>query len=147
EQTQQGESPHTDALRTMSMATTSGRAVYALPDIVDAATGVACMDNWGATTTANVPDARIDHTVVWTGSEMIVWGGLFYANGWQYLNTGSKYNPSTDTWTTTSTTDAPTSRENHTAVWTGSEMIVWGGDSYDGSNGHFWNTGGKYNPA
>src|SRR6266478_1934146 len=32
-----------------------------------------------------------------------------------------------DTWTATSTTSAPAARENHTAVWTGSEMIVWGG--------------------
>ena len=33
----------------------------------------------------------------------------------------------TDTWTATSTTNAPAARYDHTAVWTGSEMIVWGG--------------------
>ena len=27
----------------------------------------------------------------------------------------------------TSTTAAPAARQSHTAVWTGSEMIVWGG--------------------
>src|SRR5437899_6290546 len=32
-----------------------------------------------------------------------------------------------DTWTATSTTNAPAARDTHTAVWTGSEMIVWGG--------------------
>ena len=32
-----------------------------------------------------------------------------------------------DTWTATSTTNAPSPREEHTAVWTGTEMIVWGG--------------------
>src|SRR5882724_11401026 len=32
-----------------------------------------------------------------------------------------------DTWTATSTTSAPAGRQQHTAVWTGSEMIVWGG--------------------
>jgi hypothetical protein len=32
-----------------------------------------------------------------------------------------------DTWTATSTTNAPAGRSTHTAVWTGSEMIVWGG--------------------
>ena len=48
-----------------------------------------------------------------------------------------------DTWTRTSTADAPTRRVNHTAVWTGSEMIVWGGsDSRQPSN-----TGGRYNPS
>ena len=32
-----------------------------------------------------------------------------------------------DSWTATSTTNAPNARDIHTAVWTGSEMIVWGG--------------------
>ena len=32
-----------------------------------------------------------------------------------------------DTWTATSTTNAPETRSGHTAVWTGSEMIIWGG--------------------
>ena len=43
------------------------------------------------------------------------------------FNTGGRYNPSTDSWTATSTTNAPAARFVHTAVWTGSEMIVWGG--------------------
>ena len=59
---------------------------------------------------------------MWTGSEMIVWGG----GGASFANTGGRYNPSTDSWTATSTTNAPSARFAHTAVWTGSEMIVWG---------------------
>ena len=80
-------------------------------------------DSWTATTVSNAPTARKRHTAVWTGSEMIVWGGgqIFT------VNTGGRYNPGTDSWTPTSTTDAPLSREDHTAVWTGSQMIVWGG--------------------
>src|SRR5438132_817016 len=93
-----------------------------------------------ATSTTNAPDARFGHTAVWTGSEMIVWGG---SNGSGSLNTGGRYNPSTDTWTATSTTNAPDARFFHTAVWTGSEMIVWGG--FNGSS-HF-NTGGRYNSS
>ena len=42
-------------------------------------------------------------------------------------NTGGRYDPGTDSWTATSTTNAPTARYAPTAVWTGSEMIVWGG--------------------
>src|SRR6266705_2043532 len=34
-----------------------------------------------------------------------------------------------DTWTPTSLTKAPSARWYHTAVWTGSEMIVWGGNN------------------
>ena len=35
---------------------------------------------------------------------MIVWGG---GKGTGILNTGGRYNPSTDSWTATSTTNAP----------------------------------------
>jgi hypothetical protein len=66
---------------------------------------------------------------------MIVWGGVDV--NFVELNTGGRYNPSTDSWTATSTTNAPTARHNHTAVWTGSEMIVWG-------DYHYSNTGGRY---
>src|SRR5439155_254979 len=46
----------------------------------------------------------------------------------------------TDSWTATSTTSAPDGRYLHTAVWTGTEMIVWGGTD----NTSFFNTGGRY---
>src|SRR6266403_348402 len=82
-------------------------------------------DSWTATSTTNAPDARTGHTAVWTGSQMIVWGG--YNSSSFYLNSGGKYNPSTDSWTATSLFNAPTARQLHTAVWTGSQMIVWGG--------------------
>ena len=67
---------------------------------------------------------------------MIVWGG-------GDTTEGGRYNPSTDTWMFTSTTNAPTGRRDNTAVWTGSEMIVWGGQ---GVPEGYLNTGGKYNP-
>src|SRR5947207_15828026 len=74
---------------------------------------------------------------------MIVWGGS--PDNGSYLNTGGRYNPSTDTWTNTSTTNAPGARYLHTAVWTGSAMIVCGG--YNDSIGAELNTGGRYNPS
>jgi len=75
---------------------------------------------------------------VWTGSEMIVWGGQDYPT---FLNTGGRYTPGTDSWVATSTTNAPSAR-TALAVWTGNEMIVWGG--YDGNG---LNTGGRYTPS
>ena len=54
---------------------------------------------------------------------MIVWRVGFEYGG---VNTGLRYNPGTDTWTFTFKTNAPEARAAHTAVWTGSEMIVWG---------------------
>ena len=75
--------------------------------------------------TNGAPAVRYSHTAVWTGTEMIVWGG--YSNA--YLNGGGRYNPATNTWAAggTSTSGAPGGRSTHTAVWTGTEMIVWGG--------------------
>ena len=85
-------------------------------------------NSWIATSTMNVPVSRSGAKAVWTGSEMIVWGGVaFVGPGFIYFDTGGRYNPNTNSWTTTSTTNAPTARSGHTAVWTGSEMIVWGG--------------------
>ena len=98
-------------------------------------------DSWTATSTINAPSGRIWHTAVWTGSEMLVWGG--YDDGVVDFNTGGRYNPSTDTWTATATANAPNARQNHTAVWTGSEMVVWGGVGDLG----YSNTGGRYDPS
>ena len=101
-------------------------------------------DSWTATSTgAGVPTGREFQTAVWTGTEMIVWGGRRFADGnLFYLNTGGRYDPAGDGWTATTEAGAPTKRLIHTAVWTGSKMIVWGGHS--GTNR--LNTGGQYDP-
>jgi hypothetical protein len=138
EQTRHVECPQTDELRSMSVVTTLGQVVYILPEIADTCTD----DMWTAAAPANAPGARHSHTAVWTGSEMIVWGGFDNVVGWS--NTGGTYNPSTDSWTTTSRANAPDGRTDHTAVWTGTEMIIWGGDDAVVSGK---NTGGRYNPS
>ena len=69
---------------------------------------------------------------------MIIWGGFNGGN----LNTGGKYNPSSDTWITTSSINAPSARSSFAGIWTGIEMIVWGG-----AGGGYLNTGGKYSPS
>jgi hypothetical protein len=112
---------------------------YTLPIISTGPNG--CVDDtWTATSTTSAPAGRSTHTAVWTGSEMIVWGGW---NGSTFFDTGGRYNPSTDSWTATSSTNAPAGRYAHTAVWTGTEMIVWGG----GTGSGYFNTGGRYNPS
>jgi N-acetylneuraminic acid mutarotase len=101
-------------------------------------------DTWTASSNVNAPDARDGHTAVWTGSEMIIWGGENTNGGhFNLFNTGARYSPATDSWTATSTTNAPSARAGHSAVWTGTEMTVWGGFSSPSET----NTGGKYNPT
>jgi N-acetylneuraminic acid mutarotase len=128
-------SSRAEKLRNKSMTTIPEHVAYTLPKISEG--DPPCTDDtWTATSTANAPSARAFQKAVWTGSEMIVWGGQDDAN---LFNTGGKYSPSTDSWTPTTTANAPSARSGHTAVWTGSEMIIWGGNAD--------NTGGKYNPA
>jgi hypothetical protein len=51
-----------------------------------------------------------------------------------------------DTWRQRSNGAPPSGRFNHTAVWTGSEMIVWGG--YNGSGSpYYWNDTWSYTPG
>ena len=101
-------------------------------------------DTWTALSLTNAPEARSDHTAVWTGTEMTIWGGATGGATPSLLNTGARYNPSTDTWSTTSLTSRPDGRSNHTAVWTGTEMIIWGG--FDSLYSDL-NTGGIYRPG
>ncbi|MBI1745645.1 MAG: hypothetical protein HYR55_03555 [Acidobacteria bacterium] len=115
-----------------------GDRTYQMPAL---RAGTVCtLDTW--TPTPAPPEVRAGHTAVWTGTEMIVWGGLAFPPT-IYFNTGGRYNPTTDTWAATSLSGVPSTRYSHTAVWTETEMIIWGGDVYP----TFFNTGGRYDPA
>jgi len=82
----------------------------------------------------DLPGARSNHTAVWTGTEMIVWGG---SSRYQ-LNTGGRYDPITNRWRETSTgAFVPSVRQDHTAVWTGTEMIVWGAVTPTSTGGRY----------
>lgn len=98
---------------------------------------------WSAIPTTGAPEGRSYHTAVWTGTEMIVWGG-YDGTVPKVLNTGGRFNPATGAWTATNFANAPFARWQHTAIWTGSEMIVWGGDN---STGTFYNNGSRYRPS
>jgi hypothetical protein len=100
-------------------------------------------DIWTTLPSANAPSGRWFHVAVWTGKEMLVWGGRASFSPINNFNTGARYNPVTDTWTPMSTFRAPSPRSQLMAVWTGKEMIVWGGTG-DGWNE--LNDGGRYNP-
>ena len=105
-------------------------------------------DSWAAISSVNAPSARFQHTAVWTGSKMIIWGGRVNSSV-DVLGDGGIYDPVTDTWTPIATTNAPSARYLHTAIWTGSKMIVWGGWSpscfYLGVNN--CGDGGIYDPS
>lgn len=104
-------------------------------------------DTWtNLSTSPFFASARASHTAVWTGTEMIIWGGYTDTGGisptFNYPFTGARYNPATDTWTGLPL-GGPVGRRFHTAVWTGGDMLVWGGQTSTGST----NTGARYNLA
>lgn len=103
---------------------------------------IGAFDTWITTGLGDTPVSRMEHSAVWTGTEMIVWGGRNSVS--QYNSSGGVYNPVADLWRSTGTNGAaPAPRSRHTAIWTGTEMIIWGG--YDGVTN--FGDGYKYNPV
>ncbi len=80
----------------------------------------------------STPEPRAFHSAVWTGAKMIVWGGEAWSEETSppyfiALNSGGVYDPVEDRWVATPVSGAPSARTEHSAVWTGTEMVVWGG--------------------
>lgn len=93
---------------------------------------------WVNGTTTGVPSGRSGHTAVWTGQQLLVWGGDL--GGSSYSASGGAYAPASDLWSAFSSFQAPSARAGHAAVWTGTEMVIFGGF---GSAG-FATTNSKY---
>ena len=86
---------------------------------------------------------RSYHSAIWTGTQMICWGGYrdgtatgntTHCNGITYdkptyYNDGLKYTPATGAYAHMSNIGIE-KRRFHGSVWTGTEMIIWGGGSY-----------------
>lgn len=84
-------------------------------------------NTWTPMGTLDSPTARFRHSALWTGSEMIIWGGRRSVTGVASWSDGASYNPSRDSWTPLRASGSPDSRFDHTAVWTGNEMLIYGG--------------------
>ncbi len=101
---------------------------------------IAVHDKWVPVSMNDAPEAREDHRAVWTGTEMIVWGGKGTGGS---LITGGRYTPWSDSWQAMSIESAPAARYDFTATWCGDRLIVWGGRTATG----FTNLGSAYFPA
>lgn len=74
--------------------------------------------------------------MVWSGSEVLLWGGDTMGGAW---------NPSTDSWRTLPTAGQPAGLFRTDGAWTGTELIIWGGSN--GSPGTYEGTGARYRPT
>ncbi len=97
----------------------NGRSYFGDGALYDPAT-----DAWTALPTAGAPSARSGHAAVWTGSEMLVFGGGDSAGE---VATGAAYDVSANKWRTLNTSGDPVARSDSKAVWTGSELVMFGG--------------------
>jgi N-acetylneuraminic acid mutarotase len=109
-------------------------------------------DTWRPMSNTGAPQPRLGPTAVWTGTKMIVWGGRDRRpsdTAYTHFATGGIYDPEADTWSATSTLGAPEARAFHTAVWTGTRMVIWGGGVIKPSTGSevYFQTGGLYDPV
>jgi hypothetical protein len=81
-------------------------------------------------TPCSMADPRRFGSVVWTGTAALVWGGQDGATAGPYHGTGLTITPGAASCTSSAipaAAGAPSARSGHTAVWTGSRMIVFGG--------------------
>jgi hypothetical protein len=130
-------------------------------------------DAWTAMTTTGAPAARVAPGV-WTGTDLVVWGGhsaTTYMQGVYQIDCadalyddqtyscvqygdGAFYDPARDVWTPMASAGAPSPRFDHLLAWTGDRVLVWGGgdkgtgDVTLGTPAQQWlSDGGIYDPV
>jgi hypothetical protein len=96
----------------------------------------------GRWTEASSPPRLLEGaTAVWTGEELLLWGGEYDPRTEAHPRGGLAYDPVADRWRRIP--PAPIrGRTSHVAVWTGTEMLVWGGGDFRQSLGD----GAAYDP-
>jgi len=100
-------------------------------------------DQWTGLPSTGAPSPRSGAAAVWTGGHLVLWGG---ENEQGALNTGGQLVFSTNgqpaAWQALNSSNAPSGRTGHTAVWTGQKLLVWGGQA----GGEFLGDGAAYDP-
>jgi hypothetical protein len=93
----------------------------------------------------NAPVGTERHTSVWTGKEMIVIGG--YEDATQTsLQSIRAYDPRSDSWRSLEVPQEFGARHDAAAVWTGKEVLIWGGFRKNGNSTEWAYSGILLNP-
>ncbi len=83
------------------------------------------------------PAPRIDEAIVWTGTELLVWGGCANVGGeYRLVADGGRYDPEANRWRPIARRNAPSPRAKPLVLWTGSGLLVWGGEGH--RDGALW---------
>jgi N-acetylneuraminic acid mutarotase len=88
---------------------------------------------------------RAEHTAVWTDRQLLVWGGRT-SRGVTVVAPpyGAAYDPASNRWSALPKS-ALRGRTGHAAVWTGTQMLIWGGTPVSG--GGSVGDGAAYTPS
>lgn len=96
-------------------------------------------NKWVKVTTVGAPSTRININFIWTGTEIFVFGGDL-PNAYKSYNDAYLYNPETNRWRKAAANNLLSNRRSCITMWTGEEVIVWGGSGE-------LNDGAAYNPT
>jgi len=118
----------------------------ATPSLPAATSAQLLSGQWSTLPAAPIADGD-GASVVWTGNELLVWGGASGAEDRQLHADGAAYDPGSGAWRLLPA--SPLSpRVGQAAVWTGTEMVIWGGDQRGGANpSSATGDGAAYDPA
>jgi hypothetical protein len=86
---------------------------------------------------------RVSGVQLWTGTKVLTWSSPSAARDGTIA--GGIFEPATDTWTEIPPDGAPPLEVGFSAIWTGQDMIVWGGSEADDAAA-FTDIGGRYTP-
>ena len=73
-------------------------------------------------------ETRYHNSAVWTGIQLIVWGGI-EGNFGDRTNSGLMFDNEDDAWLDVTKDGAPAARSGHSGIWAGDRMVIWGGEN------------------
>lgn len=98
---------------------------------------------------STMPDSHRRYVSAWYGADrLFIWGGQRYLSGQPHtlLDSGASFNPLRGTWTAMEP-GGPSARARASAVWTGSDAIIWGGFDQSGGTERLLADGMLYQPS
>lgn len=85
---------------------------------------------------------QVGDTAVWSGDELLVWGGLGCQGEGEPCGAGAIFDTRSNSWRTMTVAGAPKPRKAHIAAWVGKQLVIWGGGDTSG----LFADGARYEP-
>ena len=87
-----------------------------------------CLGNWKLITVMGAPTPHALHVSVQADSKVLIWWGRRnMETHWPAYGDGALYDVEGDSWKSISYIKSPSPRAFSSGVWTGNQLIIWGG--------------------